>query len=180
MKRKIFISINFSDKLKRVLTARAEKWQNLPVKWTKEENLHVTLLHLGYLLDEQVCAVCDAVRTATEDQDGFDLEFDRIALAPNEEDPQYFWLFGKQSNELKILREDIEKELDIFLKEGKSFSPHITLGRIRKKMWQEQEPRNIPEEKINVVFGVESIDIMASHFGDGKNEYTLIESCPLG
>lgn len=179
MKRKIFISINLAGQVKRRLIKSCAKWQTLPVKWTKEENLHVELFFLGYIDNDVVAQVCQKVQEAVCDIELFDLEFEKIILAPNAENPQEFRVIGKASEQLKTLCEAIEKELGIFIVSKKVFSPHITLGKIRKEKWAELE--NTPEvnEKASFAVSVEAVDIMASHFDEGKNSFVLIESCGL-
>jgi 2'-5' RNA ligase len=179
MKRKIFISINLAGRIRRRLIKSCEKWQNLPVKWTKEENLHIELFFLGYIDNDVVADACQKVREAVEDIELFDLEFEKIVLAPSVEKPQEFCVVGKASEKLKALCETIEKELGIFVAPKKVFSPHITLGKIRKEKWEELDPRPLVEEKASFAVGVEAVDIMASHFGEGKNNFVLIESCAL-
>ncbi|MEI6587730.1 MAG: RNA 2',3'-cyclic phosphodiesterase [Candidatus Moraniibacteriota bacterium] len=179
MKRKIYISINLADRIKRRLMASCEKWRDLPVKWAKEENLNISLFFLGYIDNDVVADACQKVREAVEEIELFDLEFEKIIIAPSVEKPQEFRVVGKVSDKLKNLCEAIERELEIFVASKKIFSPHITLGKIRKEKWEELE--SIPEvnEKASFAVGVESVDIMASHFGEGKNNFVLIESCPL-
>lgn len=179
MKRKIFISINISDKAKKRLVSAMQKWHNLPVKWTKESNLHVTLFFLGHIDDDSVAEVCLAVQKITDCEDIFDLNMEKIELAPSGNDPQMIWLVGEPSEELRKIHEKIEKELDIFKAERKIFRPHITLGRIRKYKWQDLDEKPEISEKLPLIITVGSLDIMASDFGDGQNEYILIESCSL-
>lgn len=179
MKRKIYITISLPDRVRRRLGKSCEKWQSLPVKWTKEENLNISLFFLGYIDNDVVADACQKVREAVCEIELFDLEFEKIILAPSAEKPQEFRVIGAASEKLKQLSEAIEKELEIFVAAKKVFSPHITLGKIRKEKWEELE--NIPEvdEKASFSVGVEAIDIIASHFGEGKNNFVLIESCAL-
>ena len=179
MKRKIFISINLANQVKRRLTKSCEKWRNLPVKWTKEENLHIELFFLGYIDNDVVAEACQKVHEAVENIELFDLEFEKIVITPSAEKPQEFRVIGKPSEKLKTLCEAIEKELGIFVTAKKVFSPHILLGKIRKERWEELETKPLVDEKASFAVGVESVDIMASHFGEGKNNFVLIESCPL-
>jgi len=179
MKRKIFISINIPDKVKKRLVLTTEKWKDLPVKWTKEANLHVTLFFLGHIDDESAAKVCSVVQEIVENEDVFDLDMEKIELAPSKEDPQMIWLTGQPSEELRDIHEKIEKALGIFKSEKKIFRPHITLGRIRKHKWEALKEKPEISENFSLIVSVESIDIMASDFGDGQNEYTLIEACPL-
>ena len=179
MKRKIFISINPADQVRRRLVKSCAKWQALPVKWTKEENLRIELFFLGYIDNDVVAEVCQKVRKAVCDIELFDLEFEKISLAPSAENPQEFRVTGKASEKLKDLCETIEKELEIFVVSKKVFSPHILLGKIRKEKWAEL--KSVPEvnEKASFAVSVEAVDIMASHFDEGKNSFVLIESCAL-
>ncbi|MFZ2193458.1 MAG: RNA 2',3'-cyclic phosphodiesterase [Candidatus Moraniibacteriota bacterium] len=179
MKRKIYININIPDKTKRRLIASVEKWQKLPVKWAKEANLCITLFFIGYVDNEVVIDICEKVRKAVKDFDIFDLEFERLILAPNQDKAQSIQISGKASNLIKNLHTAIEKELGIFVAEKKAFAPHITLGKIRKIQWDALLEKPIINEKISFAVNVESVDIMASHFGEGKNSFVLIESCPL-
>ena len=179
MKRKIFISINLPNQIKRRLAKNCEKWHDLPVKWTKEENLHISLFFLGYIDNDVVADVCQKVRDAVCDMELFDLEFEKIHLAPNIENPQEFRVIGKTSEKLKQLSEVVEKELGIFVASKKTFAPHITLGKIRKEKWADFADKPEVDEKASFAVGVEAVDIMASHFDEGKNKFVLIESCPL-
>ena len=179
MKRKIFISINIPEKVKARLTTATQKWTDLPVKWTKEANLHITLLFLGYVDEQSLTEICQKVRDAVEKEDIFDIEFDKIDLFPSTEDPKMIALTGPASKILLNLNEKLEKALDIFTSAKKSFRPHITLGRGRKYKWEALENKPSLSENYPLVLTAESIDVMASDFGDGNSEYTVIESCPL-
>lgn len=178
MKRKIFISINIPEKIRKRLISATDKWQDLPVKWVKEPNLHVTLFFLGYIDDETTRKVCETTAGIARDYDIFDINFDEITLAPKE-DPRVIWLAGESSDTLLKLHEEIEKGLGIFTSPKKSFRPHITLGRIRKSRWEALE--NVPEikEKFLLSLSVDDIDVMANHFEQSGGEYALIEKCPL-
>jgi len=202
MKRKIFISINIPDKIKKRLIQTIQKWQDLPphqdcghksnikqdgkswceglpVKWTREANLHVTLLFLGHVDEETVPEICEKVRQTCENEDIFDIEFDKIELFPSDDDPKTVALTGPASPELLKLYENLEKELGLFTANKKSFRPHITLGRGRKYKWESLENKPSISENFSLVLPVETTDVMASDFSDGGQEYVVIESCPL-
>ncbi|MFA6383071.1 MAG: RNA 2',3'-cyclic phosphodiesterase [Parcubacteria group bacterium] len=179
MKRKIFISINLLAKTKKSLCRATEEWQDLPVKWVKEPNLHITLEFLGHVVDDFIPEICANVCEAVVNTEIFDLEFEKICLGPSEAEPRMIWLAGNANEELKNLREKIEKALDIFSTSKKSFRPHITLGKIRQHKWQALAELPIINKNFPLTITAESVDIMASEFeGDGM-EYTIIQSCPL-
>lgn len=179
MKRKIFISINLAERDKKRLIRATEKWQDLPVKWVREANLHVTLVFLGHIMDENMAEICEKVRGAARNVEIFDLEFEAIELGPDAADPKMIWLSGRADENLKSLHEKIEKALGTYVSSKKSFRPHITLGRIRKRKWEALALKPEILENYNLIVPVESVDVMASDFSDGGREYTIIQSCPL-
>ena len=179
MKRKIFISLNISEGDKKRLARITAKWQDLPVKWTREANLHITLAFLGFIMETDLPEICQKVAEATEKNTIFDLEFDEISLFPSAEKPQAIALIGRPSEELKNLVNDLEDALGIAYAPRKSFRAHVTLGRIRKNKWAEleKEPRIL--EKFSINLPVDAVEIMASDFDGEEGEYAVLESCPL-
>lgn len=178
-KKKIFIEIEVPAQVKKRLMQKAVQWKDLPVKWMKEVNLHVTLAFLGYVDESMLPEICEKVAEAASKQEIFDLEFEKIALGPDPQDPQMFWLEGSASENLRQLNESIEKALNIFRREHKEFRPHVTLGRIRTLKWDELETKPIVDEKMHVVFSVENVLVMESSEEKGGALYSVLESCPL-
>ena len=179
MKRKIFISINLPDQAKKRLSKATKEWQDLPVKWVKDKNLHITLLFLGFVDDDTAFEVCEKVAYAVQDVEIFDMEFDSIEFGPTLDDPKMIWVSGKQNQNLLDLVEKIEKELGIFTSSKKEFRPHITLGRIRKNKWEELDEKPKIKKDFPLVVTAENVDVMASDFEGTDMEYTVVESCPL-
>ena len=98
--------------------------------------------------------------------------------------PRMVWAEGEKSKELAELRNDLEETLMekvAFVPENQAFAPHITLARISAWGWKGIEPEERPEidEKINLVFTVESIDVMESEMKKTGPVYTIIESHQL-
>jgi 2'-5' RNA ligase len=180
MKRKIFISINIPDKVRKRLLKAVEKWQDLPVKWTPEANLHVTLVFLGYVSEDDIPDICARVREAIEKSDAFDMKFDKVELFPSAETPRMVALTGQASEELTDLVNNIEEALEMSAARKKTFRPHITLGRGRKYKWEALENKPSISEKFPLTLPAEAVEIMASNFGARGQEYAILESCPLG
>ncbi|MDQ1284026.1 MAG: 2,3-cyclic 3-phosphodiesterase [Patescibacteria group bacterium] len=179
MKRKIFISINIPERDRKRLTKATEKWQNLPVKWIKETNLHVTLAFLGFVDENILAEICERVGEVSKNRDNFDIAFEEIGLFPAENEPRMIALVGEPNEDLKNLVNDLEKILGLSGAPKKIFRPHITLGRIRKLKWETLAKKPEISGKYPLNISVESVDIMASDFADGESEYVVIESCSL-
>lgn len=179
MQRRIFIAINIPGQVKKRLIQKIEKWQDLPVRWVFEDNLHITLNFLGYIEDEKLPEICSTVRKAVEKFEGFEISLTKIIPGPSEKQARMIWAAGEKSEELKKIVEQIEKQLGIFVNSKKEFRPHITLGRIKKEKWNHLPAAPEIDEKINFVIPVGNVEILESVFEEGKRKYLLLESCPL-
>jgi len=182
---RVFIAINFPADIKRELFTYSEKWPELQAKWTVRDNLHITLQFLGDLTDQEVGEVCTAVKEVSEKQKCFSLNINKIVYGPIEKSPPKFvWAMGEKSKELSALREDLEKTLTgrvTFIPENRTLAPHITLARINAWAWKGIEPEERPEisENIDLLFTVESIEVMESVLKKGGPQYTILESHEL-
>jgi 2'-5' RNA ligase len=180
MQRKIFIGIDLPGEVKKRLMQKTSQWKELPVRWSREENLHLTLSFLGHVDDELLSEICEKVRSAVQEIDAFDVDMNKIELGPEPgKNAKMFWFSGEASDELKNLQEKIEKELGFFGESKKVFRPHITLGRIKQYGWQRLE--EIPEisEEFHVSVPIESVEVIESTVIEGKRKFMVIESCPL-
>lgn len=177
--RKIFIGIRLPEYVKKRLSEKMEKWKNLPIQWSFEENLHITLLFIGYINDEAMIDICDKTRKAAEKTGGFDIKFEKIGFGPDEKNPRMVWLSGEANENLRNLVENLEKELGIAKTFRNEIRPHVTLGRIRQTVW-----KNLPEppevkEKLSISVPANSIDVVESVLEKGKRKFITLESCPL-
>ncbi|MGQ9478296.1 MAG: RNA 2',3'-cyclic phosphodiesterase [Candidatus Bipolaricaulia bacterium] len=117
--------------LKREPTLKAAK-----VSWVKRENLHVTLKFLGEIAPEQIEELKLAAEVAWADGGGkpFSLGLDLLGAFPNPQRPRVIWV-GSSAPPREIIRlyERLEKELHPlgFPPEGKPYTPHVTLGRVK-------------------------------------------------
>ena len=180
MQRKIFIGVSLSNELKKRLTQKVQKWEDLPIRWSRVENLHLNLISLGHVEDEIVYDICTKVRKAVEEIDIFDIDMDKIELSPSaDKNAKTINFTGKENQKLKELCEEIEKSLGIFNHAKKSFRPSITLGRIQQFGWQKLTA--IPEvgESFTVLLPIESVEIFESALIDSKRKFEVLESCGL-
>jgi 2'-5' RNA ligase len=176
-KKKIFIEINVPSQLKKRLAQRIAPWQDLPIKWLKEESLHITAAFVGYVDESVLPEICEKVSSAVENFESFELDFDSIELGPDSRDPKMVWLTGKPSVELGMLNEAILRALGMQAQSHKEFRPHVTLGRIRKLKWDELVQKPIISEKLHIAMSVDSVLVMESKGGGA--EYVSLEECPL-
>jgi len=157
-----------------------------PVRWTKIPSLHITLVFIGYVDNEQMLEACKIAREVAGKAEPFLINFKRISFGPVGNAPRMIWLEMAENRELDDLKKKLEEALvskDAGLRkvENRPFSPHITLARIKAGEWQEAQinPAEV-EHDFKVQFEVNSIEVMESDLKFDGAEYATLESCPLG
>ncbi len=179
-RRRIFIAINLPENIKKKLAEYQAKWPELPIRWVKSENLHITLDFIGYIGDEELLEICKITKEVASRHPSFLVNLFEICYGPTDKKlPRMTWAIGEKSEEFASLKDDLDKSLTI--SEKRQFSPHITLGRIRQWEWQRIEPEERPavDEDINLSFSVDSIEVMESILKKRGPEYIILESYDL-
>ena len=182
---RIFVAINLPMEIKKELIGYQKKWPELPSKLTAPNNLHITLAFLGDLTDIELGEACLAIKEVSGRHSSFSINFKKISYGPEGKiPPRMIWAIGEKSKELLSLKKDLQNSLlekSGLASDQKSLSPHITLARISAFKWRAIEIEERPEvnENIDLVFTVESIEVMESILKRTGPEYTIIESMQL-
>lgn len=184
-KRRIFIAINLPVNIKNKLVHYQTKWTDLPVRWTIKPNLHVTLLFIGHVGEDETYKICETVKQTVQNHQPFIINIQRIILGPPGKFPRMFWVEGEKSKELANLKNNLEKALlatnsGYNQKEVRAYRPHITLGRIKQNKWKKLDsPPEINQEfKHNLL--VETVEVMQSNLKRTGAEYSVLETARLG
>ena len=179
---RIFIAINLPQDIKKELSDYEKRWPELTAKWTRSENLHITLIFLGDLNDIELGEVCVATKEVVKNYTSFNVALHTISYGPsNKIPPRMIWARGVKITDLSLIKNNLQEALldkVNFIPEYKGFSPHITLAKISSFKWRAIEPEERPEvnENIDLTFTVESIDVMESVLKKTGPEYLIIES----
>jgi 2'-5' RNA ligase len=189
MTHRIFIAINLPEKIKEELISFKEKFPELPARWVKKENLHITLTFLGYIKEEIIPKIIEISQQIASNHNRFSIKIIKITYGPPKvSPPRMVWAIGEKNEILGKLQENLKNALremkipQLEEEEGRGFIPHITLARIRKWEFKQMEPEERPEidENLNLSFEVKSIEIMESYLKRGGAEYIILKSFPLG
>ncbi len=182
-----FVAVLLSPELKSRINVVQQDLRQIhcDVKWTAEENLHITLKFLGEVKENRMGEVCSAVENAAVGKfDPFDLCIGGVGAFPNTKKPQIIWIGAKSGSEtLAKLAASIEDELCRlgFERERKRFSAHITIGRARSSKGFEDLSRAI-QKAGELDFGiqrVESAAIMTSDLRPTGPIYTAVKEIKL-
>lgn len=155
-----FIAIELSeeirqklDELEKTIQARTGESAKKAVRWVPANNMHLTLKFLGEVSSGNVEALAGMLRTEAARHPRFEMTVDSLGAFPNLHRPRVIWVGAKAPPDLFALQKAIEAETRQlgYPTEDRSFSPHLTLGRIA------QNAR--PEEVAQVARVVEDLKI---------------------
>ena len=184
MQHRVFIAINLPENIKSKLSDSRKKWPDLPCRWVRKENLHITLVFIGYLTDDELLKVLNIAKETAKNHEPFLIKLTKILYGPPKKPPRMVWVEGEINEALGKLQTNLENSLQEmpFEKESRAHTPHITLGRLREWEFRKMEPEEKPEvnEEISFHFFAESIELMESELKKTGPEYTILESIPLG
>jgi RNA 2',3'-cyclic 3'-phosphodiesterase len=154
------------------------------VSWVKPGNIHITLKFLGEVPEDKISEVFSAAEKALEGTNKFTLSLKSMGAFPDFKRPRVVWIgAGSGEKELSYLAGRVEEEMEKigFPKEGRKFSAHFTIGRVKS-------PKNI-EKLMELVkssdFATDEIDVkevvvMKSQLHPAGAIYTPQKKIPLG
>ena len=142
-----FIAIELPEEVKADLSSvqgRLKPEQHPYVKWVSAAGVHLTLKFLGNIDPEKVSPIAEAMAQATQKASPFRLEVGALGAFPNLRRPQVIWVaVGGEVEKLASLHRGIDQSLVAlgFPQESRSFTPHLTLGRLRESASAEERRR---------------------------------------
>lgn len=173
--KRIFIAINLPEEIKEKLTDLQKKYKNLPVRWVKKENLHITLCFLGDTKEKDIGLIGRNLKIISKELNSFEVYLNKIHPGPNKNHPRMLWVSGPISEDLRKLQRKVTDSVKDFINEERDFKLHITLARALKDSFG--RIKKIPWflDKINLAFKVSSFDLMESKLSMNGAEYKVLE-----
>jgi 2'-5' RNA ligase len=172
---RLFIAINCNDEVKNLLLSVQDKIKAQAVKgnFSRPENLHLTLVFLGETPEDQIQAICSAIKeTMRPPVAPFTLSFSQTGCFRHS-NKELWWIGAENApslDTLKNLKKRITGGLSVMgvSYDSRPFNPHITIGREIKH----NAPIVLPVKEIN--FPVNRISLMKSEHSGGALVYTEI------
>jgi 2'-5' RNA ligase len=150
------------------------------VRWVKAKGIHLTLKFLGEINATLLAQVRESLLSIKEIVNPFPVNIQGAGCFPTRKRPRVFWLGLEQdkSNSLTIAQQWIEDRLYGlgFEKEKRPFSPHLTLGRVKKPQDFTHLFKYLdkhPFEKVS--FTIEDIVLMQSILKPSGAEYVTVQ-----
>jgi len=147
--------------LNEVIQVLAVQVPDRSVRWVKPQLMHITLRFLGDTAVTSLPSLADVLDKAASQHDAFQLRLDQLGCFPNKKQPRVIWIgISGQLDAARALKQDIDNSLLPlgWENEKRSFSPHLTLGRVKDShqlrgiQWAaDVEQVNVPVRTIQLI-----------------------------
>ncbi len=178
--RRLFVGIPLSERLQKRLASEIARFEHLPIIPTRKGNFHITLLFLGFVNEEGIPDIIEALEDAVTSIEPFEVDLTEIRAEPNPEHPTMIWFAGEPSEELVKLRNAVSAALAYLTPESKTFRPHVTLAKIRRGKYEALETKPEFGKPLHVIEPVDSVALFESTTVDGKRAYLPLAELPFG
>lgn len=133
---RLFVAVEITEEIQKRLSAfqNALKKAGADVSWVAPENLHITLKFIGALDEEKIESITAIIKEAMAHIKPFDLHYRGVGTFPTEKKPRV--VFADVIDERGVLAQIHERLDNQFVAlgvehEGRKFSAHLTVGRIK-------------------------------------------------
>ena len=131
-----FLAVEVPESARKIIDdfIKNEARKELPIKWVKFENMHITLKFLGEIDEGLITNISPVVAGIGQHVSPFSVQLGGFGCFPNPRNPRVIWVGVKQGgDELCAMATELEQELAHFgFKEEKRFHPHLTVGRVKR------------------------------------------------
>lgn len=177
-----FVAVEISDAARRQIAGlldRLRRDAHPGIRWVKPELMHLTLAFLGEVSSDFLESARDRLAEAAGHHRAFTMQLKTLGAFPSPSRARVAWIGTDQGrDEVCALQRDVVKALGSVghEPERRSFSPHLTIGRLR-----------IPEDigKATAVqfesepFRIEHLVLFRSVLGPGGPTYHRLAEFPL-
>ena len=147
-----FIAIELAPPIKTKIEEIQKKLKSSAsdVRWVRPEGIHLTLKFLGNIEQERISEISDIIEQCSTDTTSFTLKVHSLGAFPNESNPKVIWVGAEDdSGNLAKLQRALENKLASigFKAEKRSYSPHLTLGRLKSPKGKRELSQNLADHK---------------------------------
>jgi RNA 2',3'-cyclic 3'-phosphodiesterase len=164
---RVFIALNLPSNVRRSLAASLEPLRQrlLPVRWTGEESLHLTLKFLGDIDGTEVPRLRDTLQTVAAGHSPLVLSITGIGAFPSLRRASVLWAGVAPDAPLLSLQHDVEMALSRlgYVRDLKPFRPHVTVARLKSGTRPLDVERLAPVHDFAGTAPVATMDLMRSH-----------------
>ena len=186
---RLFVAVELDGHVRQALDRLQHELQRhglRGLRWVRPEGIHLTLNFLGETPREKVAAISQALAASTSGVPRHELSLGKLGTFGSRGVPRVLWVdLDGDVEPLRRLAEQVERALVPlgFPPEGRRFSPHLTLARVRPEsardlagpLSQAVETMSMPKATVSV----SEVSLMQSKLGPGGAVYTQLQAFPL-
>ncbi len=151
--------------------------QGWSMRWSTPEQMHLTLKFLGDVEKDRTPDVTEGAREASELVSSFSLQFEGLGAFPGWNRPRVVWAGVRPEAQLDRLVGGLEDSLGKrgFGRERLAFTPHVTIGRVRRG-------RRVDNPPVGGEYGwlsVSGFSLIRSVLGPAGPRYETLEQIGL-
>ena len=185
-----FIALELPGGLQKVISQVIERLQakagKTSVRWVPAANIHLTLKFLGDVAPTGLGLIEEAMMSEASLHNDIRMEAGGLGAFPNLKRPRVIWMGVDAPPELASLQHGIDSATARlgYASESRSFSPHLTLGRVRE---------NASSSELSVItsalqevkftspepFVVDAVHLFKSDLQPSGSVYTRLFSAPF-
>ncbi|MBI4949904.1 MAG: RNA 2',3'-cyclic phosphodiesterase [Deltaproteobacteria bacterium] len=167
--------------LEGIKTALDRGWRG--ISWVKPASIHLTLKFLGEIDPAKADAIATALEYASKGIGPFEVKVSGLGAFPNMMNPRVLWAGIGGNDALKRLSANIEDGLEPlgFEREGRPFTPHLTLCRVKSSNDGRALGKTAAEANISIdkSFTASAFHLIKSVLNPRGAEYTDIKTIGL-
>jgi len=182
-----FLAFELPSQIREVLIDLFEKGKktSLDVRWVRPEGIHLTVIFMGDVQEEDIPAMAGFIGTVCSGYGPFTVALKGMGCFPNTRNPRVLWLGVEGSLErMSRFQNEIRTGLAPFgiREEKRDFRPHLTLGRFKRPLKTAGDLEKLLAEHRGLTSPVCSLNeliLFRSDLRPGGALYTKIRSWPL-
>jgi 2'-5' RNA ligase len=187
---RIFIAIeipqNIRVKIAEITDYLQSKTPPTAVKWVDSENLHLTIKFIGETVQEKIEEIAKVLNQSLLHQAPFSLEISGLGMYPNNTNPRVIWLGVTGGEPLIAMHNMLDQKLASLgiQREGRPFSPHLTIARLRRNTDTASIKRigkTLSQFRVDSLglFNIDHVQLFQSVLTPSGPIYTTLFSVPL-
>jgi RNA 2',3'-cyclic 3'-phosphodiesterase len=181
---RVFVALNLPPAVRRGLAASLEplRQRQLPVRWTPEESLHLTLKFLGDIEGTEVPRLRDTLHAVAVDHAPLTLSISGIGAFPSLRRASVLWVGVAPDSPLMALQHDVEIALSRlgYVRDLKPFRPHVTVARTQRGTRPLDAEHQATCHEFAGTAAVATMDLMRSHLSPGGASHEPLLRVRLG
>lgn len=145
-----FLAVDIDDGLKgKILEVQNTlKSADAPVKFVESENLHFTLKFFGDITQEKTNEISSVIEEKLKNYEPFSISLDGIGVFPTLRYIRVIWIGTKQHDSFSKMQQDLDEEfMKMDYSKERSYTPHLTIGRLKGSTNKELLVEKIEELK---------------------------------